>query len=137
VRPAEGDVLTISSGMTFSIEFYNNLENINLDVTFELKSVDETAVFHHGVLLSQNRDSKTGIYQVTGKLPPYLINAGVYKFKMIFGENQKYLLLMQDDFIQFEVVNETAGSNTAILPGVLRLNFPFEVNMLEYEPEGR
>jgi lipopolysaccharide transport system ATP-binding protein len=120
VRPLTGDQISISSGIEFEIKFVNQKSGINLDVTFELKTADEIAVFHHAALLTQNNDAQTGIYVVTGKLSGSLLNAGIYNFKVIFGESQRYLLYMIDNIIQFEVLNESLGSNTNILPGIIR-----------------
>ena len=41
VHPSEGDSISISTGFWFELSFYNAKENINLDVTFELRNLDE------------------------------------------------------------------------------------------------
>lgn len=128
VQPLYGEILSISSGLSFQLEFYNKKEAINLDVTFELRNMDEVVVFHHGAILSTSKDSKEGIYRVKGKLRPHLLNAGTYRFKLIFGEDQRYGLYAVDDFIQFEILNESMGSNNSALPGVMRIDIPYEVS---------
>jgi len=139
VIPLVGEMLSISSGVEFQLEFINNKENINLDVTFELRNLDEVPVFHHGTFVSSNYDSKKGKYFVKGTLSPHLLNAGIYQFKLIFGENQRYALFTIDDLIQFEIMNEAMGSNSNILPGVIRPNIPYETSFqtLAHEPAGR
>ncbi|MEO7214147.1 ABC transporter ATP-binding protein [Mucilaginibacter sp.] len=128
VEPIKGDVIFISTGATFTLVFYNHKANINLDATFELKNDDEVIVFHRGVLLSTNNDSKQGVYTVTGTLPPDLLNAGRYSFKLIFGENQRYELFVVDEFIRFEVLNESSGSNSFLIPGVISPNLHYDVD---------
>lgn len=125
VRPVEGEVLSVSSGIEFELQFYNHKENINLDSTFELRNADETVIFHRGKTLSTNKDSRRGIYKVTGFLPANLINSGNYKFNLIFGENQRYALFAVNDFIHFEVLNESIEGNALTLPGILRLDIPY------------
>jgi lipopolysaccharide transport system ATP-binding protein len=127
VKPLKGDVLSISSGFTFEVFFYNYKSGINLDVTFELSTADEIVVFHHGTLITTNNDSQTGFYKVKGTLPSDFLNAGSYKFKVIFGENQRYVLFIVSEFVSFEVLNEGIGSNNSLLPGVIRANIPYEV----------
>ncbi|MCT6870173.1 MAG: polysaccharide ABC transporter ATP-binding protein [Apibacter sp.] len=124
-KPIKGNYLTISSGVEFELIFYNNKIGINLDVTFELRNSDEITIFHTGELITVNKDSKRGIYKVTGQIEPNLLNAGIYKFNLIFGEEQKYPLYIQNEVIQFEILNESLGSNSNLLPGVIRpeLNF--------------
>lgn len=125
VKPINGEIISISSGFDFELEFLNNKENINLDITFELKNSDEIIVFHNGTILSHDKDSKMGFYKVSSRIPPHTLNAGVYKFTLIFGENQRYEVCVLEDFIQFEIMNESSGSNSRILPGMLHLNMPF------------
>lgn len=128
ITPINAESISISTGLTFELTFYNHKANINLDSTFELKNSDEVPVFHHGALISTNNDSKTGIYTVKGVLPPHLLNAGTYSFKLIFGENQRYMLFSIDNFIQFEVENESRGSNSFLTPGVISPNIQYTVN---------
>ncbi|MCX8677712.1 MULTISPECIES: ABC transporter ATP-binding protein [unclassified Apibacter] len=124
-QPINGSYLTISSGVQFELVFYNNKVGINLDATFELRNSDEITIFHTGELITKNKDSKRGIYKVTGQIDPNFLNAGVYKFNLIFGEDQRYPLYIQNEVIQFEIINESLGFNSNLLPGVLRpdLNF--------------
>jgi len=129
--PLNGDIMTISSGIKFELKFYNHKENINLDATYELRTLDDQVIFHNGPLISSSKDSKRGIYTVTGILDPYLLNAGTYKFTLIFGEDQRHVLFMIDEFIQFEILNEASGVNTHTYPGFLRLNIPFEISLSE------
>jgi ABC-type polysaccharide/polyol phosphate transport system, ATPase component len=131
VKPTYGDIISISSGITFELVFYNHKANINLDATFELKTVEEVVVFHHGTLISQHEDSKQGTYVVRGELPPNILNAGNYVFNLIFGENERYVLFDIKDFIGFEVQNEALGSYSSNLPGVLRPNITYFVDFQE------
>lgn len=124
VRPLKGKLLSISSGIEFELIFYNNKEGINLDATFELRNSDEIPIFHHGTLITTNNDSRRGIYTIKGKLPE-ILNAGTYQFKLIFGENQRYILYSIDEIIQFEIINESLGSNNSVLPGVIRPNITY------------
>ena len=128
VKPIHGEVLSISSGVKFNLVFYNYEPGINLDATFELRNIDEVAIFHQGALLSTHEDSCKGIYSIKGQLEPYLLNAGIYRFSLIFGENQRYVLFSIAEIIQFEIFNEAQGSNSQQLPGILSLNIPFEVH---------
>lgn len=127
VTPLVGDVISISSGVQFELIFYNCKSDINLDATFELRNSDEVTVFHHGALISTSNDSEKGIYTVTGILQPNLLNAGIYRFNFIFGENQRYALFKVQDFIQFEILNEALGSNSFQLPGVIRPNIQYNI----------
>lgn len=120
VDSIEGEILSISSGVRLSITFFNNKPNINLDVTFEIKTTEELIILHQGKIVSENKDAKKGIYTVVGEIPANLLNAGNYIINLIFGEDQRYVLFHVRDFLQFEILNENIGSNSNILPGVIR-----------------
>ena len=128
VEPLHGEVLTISSGMRFELTFYNYKSDINLDATFELKNNEEVGIFHHGAIVTNSNDSIQGIYVVAGEIQPFILNSGNYYFNLIFGENQRYVLFRVDEFIQFEILNEALNSNSSVLPGVLRLNIPYQIS---------
>lgn len=128
VKPIDGEVISISSGLAFELQFYNYKPGINLDATFELRNLDEVIVFHHGALITTNSDSQKGIYTVKGQLPPHMLNSGLFSFKLIFGENQRYALFVVEDFIRFEVLNEVSGSNSSSLPGIIRPNINYRIN---------
>ncbi|MCA5004107.1 ABC transporter ATP-binding protein [Sphingobacterium bovistauri] len=126
-EPLNGDFLTISSGIKVTLKFYNNKPNINLDATFELRTTEEVPVFHTGALISTNKDSRQGMYDVSFEIPPNLLNAGSYYFKLIFGEDQRYALYHKDGLIGFEIENEILGSNSNVLPGVIRPDLKFNI----------
>ena len=128
IKSLEGESISIATGLSLEMTFFNRKAGINLDATFELKNSDEIPVFHNGVLISTNNDSSTGFYTVKCVIPPYLLNAGNYSFKLIFGENQRYLLFGADDFIGFEVENESKGSNSFLAPGVIHPRLDFTVD---------
>lgn len=124
-QPIKGNYLTISSGIEFELTFYNYKTEINLDVIFELKNSDEITIFHTGELVTTNKNSRRGIYKVKGQIEENLLNAGTYTFNLIFSENQRYKLYSQNEVIQFEILNETIGSNSNTLPGIIRPNLKF------------
>ena len=114
------ETISVSSGIKFELIFYNHRPNINLDATFELRNNDEIPVFHNAAVITRNYDSVKGIYTVTGVLPPYLLNAGSYYFKLFFGENRQYSLFSTDSIISFEVFNEISENDNRILPGIIK-----------------
>ena len=119
VAPQTGDYLTMLSGVDFLIDFYCGIEKANIDVTFEVNTQDDMILFHNGSVITKNNDSKKGIYSVKCSLPKQLLNAGIFSISIIFGQNQRYLLLKKDHFISFEILQETVGSNSNKFPGII------------------
>ena len=128
VYPNIGEIIQISSGIVFELSFYNLKENINLDITFELSTNEDLIIFHNGTIITSNKDSKIGYYTVKGIIPNNFLNAGLYKFKLIFGENQRYCLYEIDELIQFEIYNEAYGTNSLNLPGLVRPNLNYIID---------
>lgn len=130
VVPLTGEIINISSGFQFNLVFENKIVGSNLDVTFELISELELTVFHHGTIVTKDKDSKSGSYQISGQVPGELINAGIYSFNLIFGENQRIEILRIENIIDFEITNESFISNSDILPGIIRPNIKYENKFL-------
>ena len=128
VKPLNDGFLDIDSGMKVKLRFYNFQENINLDTTFELRTYEESVVFHTGVLISTQNDSKKGEYTVEFEIPKNLLNAGNYYFKLIFGMDQKVALFIANEIVGFEVENVKIGSNITTLTGIIRPNFDYKVS---------
>lgn len=127
VKPIIGSLIDIASGIRVKLQFYNDCPNINLDATFELRNFEELVIFHVGKLISQNSDSQKGLYTIEFDIPPFLLNAGNYYFKLIFGKNQTVALFGIDNLIGFEVENVKVGVHTHIFPGVIRPDFEYKI----------
>lgn len=128
VKALSEGFLDIDSGAKVKLRFYNFQENINLDTTFELRTYEESVVFHTGALISTQNDSKKGEYTVEFEIPKNLLNAGNYYFKLIFGKNQRIALFVCDEIAGFEVENVKIGTNIATLPGIIRPNFDYKIS---------
>ena len=130
--PRRGDILSMLSGIDFSILFFNYIENTNIDVTIEVVTQDELIVFHSGAIITNENNSKRGSYCLTISLPDQLLNAGTYTLNIIFGENQRFVLFRVINIITFEVIQETTGSNSNKLPGII---FPDLKSTILFEPD--
>jgi lipopolysaccharide transport system ATP-binding protein len=123
-------VISIDSEIQFKLSFENRLENINLDCTIELVNQDDILVFHTPALLLLNKDSKKGLYEINTIFPPFLLNSNIYKVNLIFGKDQKHLLLGVTNVVSFEV--EDVGLDILNQkPGVLYPNFNWNVKFID------
>jgi len=123
IIPPEGSAeITIDTGVQIEIGFENLLENINLGCTVYVTNRDGVLIFESGHRISSDRDSRRGFYQVVGRIPGHLLNAGRYSLDVLFGKDQRYVLLRIDGVVSFEVENTATGrgSNMSVAPGVIR-----------------
>ena len=109
----------INSGINFELKFYNFKQNINLDITFEIRKLDDTIVIHQGMIITSKKDSSKGIYTIEGTIEKQILNADTYNLNLIFGENQRYKLFSIDNIQTFEVTNENSSSNFSKNPGII------------------
>lgn len=117
--PRSGNILSIYSGIDFEVGFYCGAANINIDVTLEVLTQEELVVFHKGMLVTKENDSRVGYYSLVFSLPMQLLNVGTYHLTLIFGQNQRIVLGRFDEIITFEVTPESVGSNSTKLPGII------------------
>jgi lipopolysaccharide transport system ATP-binding protein len=123
ILPPEGSAeITIDTGVRIDIGFENLRENINLGCTVYVTNREGVLIFESGHLISADRDSRCGFYQVIGRIPGHLLNAGRYSLDIVFGKDQRYVLLRIDGVVSFEVENTATGrgSNMSVAPGVIR-----------------
>jgi lipopolysaccharide transport system ATP-binding protein len=120
ISPIKGNYISIISGLEFNFLFKNIQKLLNIDVTYEVSNMEDLVIFHIGKVIEKTTKNKTEALQVKTQIPHLNLNAGVYKLKVVFGQNQSKLLLSTDYFLEFEVQNEALGANTKVLPGVVR-----------------
>jgi len=122
VLPLQKEFLTLSSGLAIEVEFYNNKPNINLSIGIIVKTFSEVVISELPGIITQNKDSRKGVYSIKYEVPPDLLNAGIYYINLLFGEDQRHVLYEKQQIVQFEILNETIGTNSNPIAGFLRLN---------------
>ena len=123
IIPPDGEAtITIDTGAVIEIGFANALEGINLDCTIYVTSSDGVVIFESGYILSADNNSRSGSYQLRGRIPAHLLNAGRYSLNIQFGKDQRYVLFRIDEAVSFEVEHTATGRglNMSVAPGIIR-----------------
>lgn len=128
VYPLDGEVISISSGISFELLFFNCKSKNNLATSFELRTIDEIIVFHRGTWICEDLNGEEKQYRVKGTIGPNVLNAGIYKFNLVFGASLNILLFAISDFVQFEVLNESQAGNNLLLPGIISPDIKYEIS---------
>jgi lipopolysaccharide transport system ATP-binding protein len=132
VKPLKGKVIDLETDIGVSLVFYNFRPNIMIDVTFELRTMDDIVVFHRWMNFSRDKDSKVGEQEVSFTIPKGLLNSGRYYFKIWFGENEAHILWGNLTYM-FEVEESNEGNELFVLgrkPGLIRPNLEFVHKMV-------
>lgn len=126
MTPLKGNKINVESGIHVKLVFLNKKPNTSMDVTFEMFTIEDIRLFHTFKDITINRDSKVGYYTIEFDMPPYYLNAGKYKFRLFFGESQKYLL-WGSYWYTLEIENTLTGQgyNLGFLPGILKPRFDY------------
>jgi len=130
ISPMKGNFISISSGIEFSFSFKNKQRILNVDITYEISNMEDLVIFHSGQVIEETTKNKTEELQVKTQIPHLNLNAGNYKLKVVFGQNQSKLLLTTDYFLEFEVQNEALGANSKVLPGIVRPNIKNSIKII-------
>jgi lipopolysaccharide transport system ATP-binding protein len=132
VKPVTGKVIDLEAEIGVSLVFFNYRPNIMIDVTFELRTMDDIVVFHRWMNFSPNKDSVVGEQEVSFTIPKGLLNSGRYYFKIWFGENEAHVLWGNLTYM-FEVEESNEGNDLFVLgrkPGLIRPDLQFVHKMI-------
>jgi len=115
-----GEPILTSDDFVFEIEFYNNIDNGDIDVTWDLMNVQGIHVAHIGTICAQNGLSR-GWHKTSATFPRNLLNTERYTFSVQFGRNQRELLFRMEDILTFDIEDgiQRSGSSFHKFPGVI------------------
>ena len=132
VSDSKGGRITIDSDINVKLVFFNYVKNSMIDCTFELRTADDTVVFHRWLNFSPNHDSKVGEQQISFQIPKHLLNAGRYYFRIFFGENEAHLLWGDLNYnFEVEFTQEKVGDIVLDKkPGLIRPELNMKHEML-------
>lgn len=100
---------------------YLNYTNIYLDITIDLFDDASNHVFHVGTICSHEGELQKGAYVTTAVIPANLLNSKNYFINLIFGQNQRIVLMKIDYIAAFRVVKVMKDNsiNSSQLPGII------------------
>lgn len=115
-----GEPILTNDEIIVEIEFYNNIDRGNIDVTWNLMNVQGIHVAHIGTVCAQDGLAR-GWHKTTGIFPSNILNAERYGFSVSFGRNQREIVLHVDDILVFDIDDgiQRSGSSFHKLPGVI------------------
>lgn len=115
-----GEPIASSNDVVFEVEFFNNINKGQIDVTWDLINAQGIHVAHVGSSCSQN-GLPQGWFRTTALLPRNILNTGRYSFCVQFGRNQRELLLRIEDVLTFDIEDgiDRKGGMFKQLPGVI------------------
>ncbi|HEX8568019.1 MAG TPA: ABC transporter ATP-binding protein [Pyrinomonadaceae bacterium] len=133
-KSADEPILT-SDDLVFEVEFYNDKNGAEIDVTWDLMNVQGIHIAHIGTICASDGLSR-GWHKTTGILPRDILNTERYIFSVQFGRNQRELLFRMEEILTFDVEDgiKTRANNFSRLPGVIHPMCQWQTTIAENEP---
>jgi len=118
--------ITISSGFKIKFICYNFLDNVSIDVSFEIYNLEGVKLVKNGCIIEQPQKIKKGIYKVIANFPPNILNKGIYKLKVWYGLSGKEKIAEIKEMLEFEIFDISNDQSLKSNNGVLRPKINFE-----------
>lgn len=131
VSGVHSKILTTNSGIdiTFTIRCYK----ANTSIGFNAKVLDQydSLIFTTGNPIAKG-DSKDGIYKINLSIPHSLLNQGIYKIKVFFGEKGILIADFDEDLFSFEILPQETknGIDPERLPGLILPHIDYNITTL-------
>lgn len=126
--PDKGDAINFGSGIKLVFTIKSYITNSLLDVSFNVKSHDQTLLFNHGNYVTESKELKQGIYKVEANIPPYLLNEGSYSIDVWLGLGATEIVgEVCNDIISFDMERSNIDHIIKTIPGVLRPKLRYQI----------
>jgi lipopolysaccharide transport system ATP-binding protein len=130
--PKIGDVFNLGSGIKFEFIIKNNLENVMLDISFDLFNQDDMLIFHYVLLVDSPDTLKMGTYKIVANLDPYILNEGVYHVNSWLGlSGTETIGNIAYDAIGFRIDMSHVDHIMKPLPGCIRPKLKYNSDKLD------
>lgn len=128
VEPIRGSILDTLSGLRVKVRIHNTKQQTRIGFNMQVFTQNEVLVFTTGQVMAFH-DSKQGFYEISYEISQPLLNDGIYKTKIWFGEHGQVLCLFPEDTFTFEVMPKVAenGINPERLSGITMPNPTYSI----------
>src|SRR5262249_5328190 len=87
ITPPDGKpIITVETGAQIEIGFENFRKDIHLGCTVYVSNSEGVVIFASGHTVSPAGDSRSGSYELKGRIPGHLLNAGRYSLDVVLGK---------------------------------------------------
>jgi lipopolysaccharide transport system ATP-binding protein len=118
---AQRAYLDTGDDLQLTVDFESLKPGRNVDVTFDLYNEQGIHVCHFGRCCAEDGKLPAGAHRCVAVFPGSILNAGHYTLHVMFGLDQKHVLLRHENAAGFTLEDAIGnrGANFARLPGVI------------------
>ena len=97
------DPIKSNETIVVELEFINKVDNVDLDVTWDMFDAEGIHVFHVGTLVGEGKNADAGKYLVGFEIPGQLLNNTRYIFNVMFGVDQRTVVYKSENILVIDV----------------------------------
>ena len=125
IKPKIGNLITVNSGISFTIECLTNLKKASVSIGYSIYSNDGIMLTHSYKPISEPKMLEPGFYKTTSVFPSEILNKGIYYIIVWYGESDVENLATTKERIFFEVHAGTKKNSTREITGILNPDISF------------
>jgi lipopolysaccharide transport system ATP-binding protein len=130
MAPNGTDEINFTSGVLITASIKSNIENQLLDLSYNVKTDREELLFHHGSYVCEKKQLVNGIYTLTIRIPPFILNQGTYLIDVWLGLAATEMVgQLQENILSFEIIPNEFDGIKKELPGILRPKIDYAVQL--------
>ncbi len=116
------DYWTVNDAFQLNFEFWNTLDDVDLNVSIHLYASTGECIFNIG---NQPKKYNKGIISTNVEIPGHFLNDGSYFLSIMVVKNSSIVLVNFDELFEFEIADYRENTTWyGKWPGYVRPNFP-------------
>jgi homopolymeric O-antigen transport system ATP-binding protein len=122
------DPVKTNEDIQVEIEFENKMNNVDMDITWDIFDTENTHLCHVGTLIGKGEKIQEGNYRVSFIIPANLLNVKRYSFNVLFGVDQRHVAFSMEGILSMDVEDgvERQGVSFHKIPGIILPKFEWE-----------
>jgi lipopolysaccharide transport system ATP-binding protein len=127
------DPVMSNEDICVELEFENKMDEVDLDVTWDIFDAEAAHVCHVGTLVGNGEKVGKGLYKVQFHINKNLLNNTRYYFNVTFGVDQRYVAFKYDNILNIDVEDglKRQGASFHKYPGIIHPHFDWHVEKLK------
>lgn len=124
------DDLYFDKDIFIKTSFQLKCRNKSIAFSYQVFNDEDILLFEAFVPFANNENSEERAYNVSIKIPQNTLNSGEYYAKLIFAEDQKYILLNTDAILRFTINDNLTrvGNSLNRIPGIIRPMITYDID---------
>ena len=126
VEPFKGKIISVKSGITFTIKCLTTLEKTSIFIGLSIYTHNGIMLTHSYTPITDPKNLKSGFYTTKSILPNNILNKGLYYVIIWYGISNVEKLAEIKNKAFFEVMSVSDKTSTREVPGIINPDITFK-----------